>query len=306
MLKNIITNLLFQRVPKWNIGKLENKIGNFATALINPSKVEWYKNLNPGTFIADPFSYQFNQEEAIFVEEYDFKKGKGHISVITNWNKKPEKIIEESYHLSYPFVFSFDNEIYMLPEAYQSGALWIYKCVKFPYKWEKFKIIINEPAVDASLIHFNDYWWLFYTLENTGEAHSKLYIKYCKNPLGIWLNHPQNPVKNDISSSRSAGTLFIENGKLYRPAQDCSFRYGYGVCINEIESLNPETFIEKTVFKHFPESEGPYPDGLHTLSSAETNTLIDGRKIELKLKSPKEFVSNLAGIIKKRLFTRPQ
>ena len=72
-------------------------------------------------FWADPFIIYKNNQYYVFIEELLFQRNEGHISYFTidedGNSSVPKKIIEKPYHLSYPFVFSYDNEFYMIPET---------------------------------------------------------------------------------------------------------------------------------------------------------------------------------------------
>jgi hypothetical protein len=85
-------------------------------------------------------------------------------------------------------------------------------------------------------------------------------------------------VKVDVRSARPAGTPFVVDGTLYRPAQDCSRTYGGRVTINRVLILTPLAFREEPFAFVDPDPEGPYPDGLHTLSQVGNVTLIDGKR----------------------------
>ena len=78
--------------------------------------------------------------------------------------------------------------------------------------------------------------------ENEGaSSFDELFLFYADELLtNHWKPHPKNPVVSDVKSARPAGSLFFYNNKLYRPSQDCSFRYGYATVINEIIEMNPE------------------------------------------------------------------
>lgn len=93
---------------------------------------------------------------------------------------------------------------------------------------------------------------------------------------GPWTAHAANPIKIDVRSSRPAGTPFVFEGALYRPAQDCSRHYGGAVVLNRITRLTPFVFEEEGVCVLRPNGREPYRDGLHTLSQAGSKTLIDG------------------------------
>ena len=90
--------------------------------------------------------------------------------------------------------------------------------------------------------------------------------------------HALNPVKMDVRSARPAGTPFIHKGVLYRPAQDCSNAYGGRIAINRVNRLTATEFDEETVKFIEPFIDGPFPDGIHTLSAVGDITLVDGKR----------------------------
>ena len=84
-------------------------------------------------FWADPFVIQRNNKFYIFIEEFVYKKNRGHISVITmemdGKYSKPKKVLEKEFHLSYPFVFESDGELFLVPESASINRIDLYKCV---------------------------------------------------------------------------------------------------------------------------------------------------------------------------------
>jgi hypothetical protein len=59
--------------------------------------------------------------------------------------------------------------------------------------------------------------------------------------------HPSNPIVSDVRRARPAGRIFLRDGKLIRPAQDSSRRYGGAIVLNEIEVLTETDYREKAV-----------------------------------------------------------
>jgi len=102
----------------------------------------------------------------------------------------------------------------------------------------------------------------------------ELHLFYSDSPLGPWTPHRANPIKSDVRSARPAGRIFENHGQLYRPAQDCSTRYGAAVAINRILQLNPETYEELELGKIGPDW-GPHVAGVHTFNVAGNITVID-------------------------------
>lgn len=212
-------------------------------------------------FWADPFIIFKNNTHYVFFEEFIYKKNKAHISFLTiNKNgdySKPTKILEKPYHLSYPFVFSFNEKYYMMPESSANNTIDVYECIEFPEKWRFHKTLIeNITATDSTLFYKNGKWWLFTSIikYKNQKRENELSLFYSDNPMSSeWISHPKNPIVSNIKGSRSAGKIFEENGHIIRPAQDCSIRYGYGVIFYQINILNETDYQEKEIRTIYPD-----------------------------------------------------
>ena len=96
------------------------------------------------------------------------------------------------------------------------------------------------------------------------------------SPSGEWTAHPNNPVKRDSRTARPAGPLFMQDGRLIRPTQDCSAAYGGAVVLCEVKILTPTAFEEQEIAHLAPELFGNCV-GLHTLSATSRLEVIDLR-----------------------------
>ena len=218
----------------------------------NFSKFTKIKNYD-NTFLADPFVFKTNNKKYLFAEEYNYKKNKGSIVVFEINGSKYERLgicLEENFHLSFPFIFKFENNIFMLPETSQINEIRIYKSIDFPKKWEFFKTLKKDIfAVDSMIFFKNKLWWLFTNISYDHEDRfSNLDIFYSDNPLSeIWKPHTQNPIFTDINKSRNAG-IISKKDNLFRANQVPSFyEYGFETNINKIINLNPEIYKEKLI-----------------------------------------------------------
>lgn len=233
-----------------------------------------------GTFWADPFPIEKDGKFFIFFEEFLYKSMKAHISVmemdLDGSYKAPIKILERDYHLSYPFMFEWENNLFMIPETKSNKAIELYRCAEFPHKWELEKTLMqNVQAVDTTLFEKDGLWWLFCNIGGKDFAsNDELNIFYSKTPLGPWTPHKRNPVKSDVRSSRPAGRLFYRNGELFRPAQDCSKRMGGAMCLNRVTSLTTEDFKEEFV-KRIEATWVKGLHGVHTLNTAGRLIMMD-------------------------------
>jgi hypothetical protein len=250
-----------------------------------------YNKLIPAKnkFWADPHAVQINDRYYIFIEEFLQSKNKGHISVIeldeTGIWKAPIKVLETGYHLSNPFVFKWNNTFFMVPESRANKTIDLYECTEFPDKWIfKQHLMENISAVDTTLFHYSDKWWLFTAMaENAAAAPNvELFLFYADDLLsGEWTAHPRNPIISDVKSARPAGSLFVENGKLFRPSQDCSKAYGYGFDLNEIEILSETEYRERKIISIRPNWDRNIR-ATHTYANCGKLTVIDAFTQTLK------------------------
>jgi hypothetical protein len=209
---------------------------------------------------ADPHVIYTENKYYIFIEEYMYKSQKGHIAVLTMDEDgaygEPEIVLDRPYHLSYPFIFAYGNEYYMIPESMSNQCIELYKCVEFPRKWEfQMNLMENVRAVDATILYHKQKWWMFANMvENEGASDWDELFLFNSSDLfsNKWQPHPLNPIVSDCKSSRPAGKIFSVNGILYRPSQNCSTRYGYGFNIAEITTLDENNYSEVLVSRVTP------------------------------------------------------
>lgn len=234
---------------------------------------------------ADPHAIEKDGRFYVFVEEYRYATQKGHIAVVT-LNAEGQQtgpaipVLESDKHLSYPFVFEHEGTYYLLPESAESKKIELYECVEFPHQWRPAKVLMQDVhAVDTTLYQRDGRWWMFTNLSvgKGANTHDELYLFSADTLLtDQWEAHPQNPIVSDIHRARSAGQLFTHNGQTYRPAQDGSREYGYGLRFHAIETLNRAQYEEREVTVATPDWHSDMR-GLHTLNRTGRLTLIDAK-----------------------------
>jgi len=242
-----------------------------------------------GRFHADPFLFQRNGKTYLFFEDFDFRAKKANISCLEvdeNGGCGPaETVLARDYHLSYPFVFEWKGEVYMMPETRASGRVELYRAEEFPKRWVLESVLMeNVTAVDPTLLEHNGKLWLFLNMAARGaETTDELHLFYADSPLGEWTPHPCNPIVSDVRRSRPGGALFVENGELIRPSQDCSLRYGYALVLNRVEALSESEYRETPVCHIGPE----WQKGnlcTHTYSRTDDWEVVDGMFLPRKLR----------------------
>lgn len=228
-------------------------------------------DLNPGTerdistfrkisppndrFWADPHVIEKESSYYIFIEEYLYQTGRGHISVMEmdrggNY-KEPIPVLQKDYHLSFPSVFEWRGQYYMIPESSANRTIDLYECIHFPDRWQlKFTLMKGVQAVDTTALYWQGKWWLFtaITEQEAAAPQVELFLFYSSELFtDQWHAHAMNPIVSDIKRSRAAGRIFPQGGKLFRPSQICSTTYGYGFDLNEITVISETEYCERTV-----------------------------------------------------------
>jgi hypothetical protein len=269
----------------WNIGLIKAPLKN---VISSPEKylkeTIWLKKVHAATYLADPFIIATPTERYLFYELYDYRKGKAVLACRLESEDFGNQhiVLEESHHLSFPFVFIHKGELYCLPESFSANKLSLYRfdAESLKLNWVK-DLLEGLPVIDPVLQEYEGRWYLFFTLKDLPSVH--LYVYHAADPFGTFEPHANNPVKSDIRSSRPAGALFRRDGKLIRPAQDCSLHYGRAVQLNEIVKLSPQHFEEKCVQRIMPELQFTFNQGLHSLNGDDLFTVIDGKRFTFTL-----------------------
>ncbi|XP_020573014.1 glycosyltransferase family protein 64 protein C5 [Phalaenopsis equestris] len=205
----------------------------------------------PSNFVADPFLFIKDEIFYLFFETKNSITLQGDIGVAMSKDKGVTwthlgTALDEEWHLSYPYVFDYQDQIYMLPEGSKKGDLRLYRAVEFPLKWKLENIIMKKPLVDSFIVNYEGYYWLW---GSDSQRNGELQIWYSNSPLGSWKLHKQtsNHSFDKGFGARNAGRPFIYNGELYRPGQDCRETYGRRVRIFKVKILAPDKFEEVEV-----------------------------------------------------------
>lgn len=235
-------------------------------------------------FWADPHIIKKDGKYYIFIEELMYSTFKGHISLIVMDGEgrytQPIKVIEKDYHMSYPFLIEDKGTLYMIPETAQNNTVELYKCTNFPLQWKLEKVLMNNiTAVDSTVIFKDDRYWLFANIVKNKGASSmdELYLFSSDKLVSEnWIPHPQNPIVSDVKRARPAGSFFTYKNNLYRPSQNSSKRYGYGMKINQVIKLDELNYKEIVVDTILPNWDKDILS-THTFNYKDNLTVIDAQ-----------------------------
>jgi hypothetical protein len=201
----------------------------------------------PAGFVADPFMLRRDGRWHMFFEVMNRETRQGAIALAVSddafsWTYQ-QVVIKEPFHLSYPYVFEWQGECYMVPETLGAGAVCLYKADEFPTRWAMQQRLIDGSHADPSILRFGDLWWMFAC--STPYRHDVLRLYFARDLAGPWKEHPRSPiVRNDKSRARPAGRILQVKNRVFRFAQDCLPRYGTRARGFEISELTPDRYVE--------------------------------------------------------------
>lgn len=236
-----------------------------------------------GHFWADPAVISRDGLDHVFFEDYSYATGRGTIGHIeltpSGVASDAVTVLELDVHLSYPHMFEWRGDTYMLPETAQARKLTLFRAAEFPLRWEPVcDLLEGWRIVDATLHEHEGRWYLFANIaEGACSTLDELFLFHADSPLGPWLPHPSNPIVSDVRRARPAGPLFLHDRRLIRPAQDCAIRYGRAVQFHEIIELSPTQYRERTLGMLEPDWQSDLI-GCHTYVRSGRLEVVDGKR----------------------------
>ena len=202
-------------------------------------------------YVADPFLLRHGATWYMFFEVVDQASTCGKIAYARSedgWQwTYGGVVIDEPFHVSYPYVFPWQDDIYLVPESGAVKAVRLYRASSFPTRWEFVRpLLVGEPYADSSLLYHDARWWMFTVSDPQRNDSLRLYS--AEHLEGDWTEHPCSPVvAANPHQARPGGRVFTHEGRLFRYAQDVVPHYGRQVWGVEITALTPTYYAERLV-----------------------------------------------------------
>lgn len=240
-------------------------------------------------WFADPFVFEHNSKLFVFYEAYDLIEKKGKIAyslLVGNKFSDPKIIIEGKCHLSFPYIFKFNGDIYIMPESSGDYDLKLYRASCFPHKWDLFKKALPDVfACDSIFMEMNSQKFLltnemFHNTPN-GKSPSCWVKNYLYKVDGLDFCDDGIKIAEGEFGTRNAGAMLTIGEKIYRIGQDCrNGIYGKGMILSEVKKLIPyEENIVKTWdcndFSIHINGDDKTVVGCHTYNVSEHYEIID-------------------------------
>lgn len=284
----------------WSVGfGYTNTFPNEINVKANPIfKLEDLKKYDDSTrFLADPFFLKVKDTFYLFVEHQKLKGG-ASIALLTSTDglhySPKGTVIKEKFHLSYPQVFQYKNEFYMLPESQQSHQVLLYKALKFPYQWAICDTLIKNIQLKDPSIYLSDTLNILVASDKKQTMH----LYQADSLFADWKLHTQPNVLFG-SESRPGGRITVHNNRLILPVQNCSNSYGFGLSLYEM-AFKKGHYTIKRIKPFFLKKQDDIPEfnaGMHQFDIQK----IDGKYYYVydgnRLKSNKKIFNFKASII---------
>jgi hypothetical protein len=234
---------------------------------------------------ADPFLFDYNGKTFIFCEAFDIFHDKGIIAYrYIKKNGKLSKLkscLNLPFHLSYPYIFNYNGEVFMVPETGSVDEIQLYKAIQFPQKWEKCQVLLKDiSACDTNFLSYNENTYMFTLIFDKKQdkyVYDKLFVYFLDGENFVSL--PSNPVVTNTKLARNAGNFILHNDVLYRVSQNCSQMYGENLNFLKITNLSPTSYNEELIkticLNDITTNDDGIYDGIHTYNCNEQYEIID-------------------------------
>jgi hypothetical protein len=246
-------------------------------------------------YVADPFMVRSGDTWCMFFEVMNSLNHQGDIGCATshdglNWQYQ-SIVLDEPFHLSYPYVFHWESQFYMIPESAKAHAIRLYKAENFPHSWTLVSDLIKGSFVDNCIFYVNETWWIFACSEPS--THEDLHLFFADKLTGPWTEHPLSPIiRGNSKKAQSAGRVLVGDGKIIRFAQDSVKTYGKKVNAFLITEIGRTTYSESD-YENNPilrnQGRGWNRHGMHHVDAHEISpgkwlAAVDGYRKHLALR----------------------
>ena len=216
----------------------------------------------PARFVADPFMVREKNLWYMFFEVLNAGTERGAIGLAVSRDGLDWEycriVLEEPFHISYPYVFKWQGEYYLMPETLAPGCIRLYRAAPFPTRWSCVASLLDGHYADPSIVRFDGRWWVFACTPPGKNETLRLY--HSDQLTGRWREHRRSPIiRGDPHIARPAGRITLWNDKLIRYAQDCHPIYGHHVQAFEITRLTMDDYREQAADESAVLSPGKDP-----------------------------------------------
>ena len=257
---------------------------------------------------ADPILVSYEGESYLFMESFDMRTNLGSIAYAKfdegGKLSEPQIIIQEPYHMSFPMVFSWNDQLYMIPETCANHSLNLYRCDGKIDQWSLVKSFpVEEELVDTVAVACNEnYVELVTSAQHETLKRTNKWQKFriYRDGEDFCLEADEQFNKREIYSyaDRTAGSLITEDGRKILPTQESTETdYGVSFWLNDYSGGN---LAGMPVLKKVTVNNIQLPDvaqkqqiGTHSYGLSEQYEVVDMRYFRFSPKVRARKIYNL-------------
>lgn len=239
--------------------------------------VRWLPTPSKGKSRMEPFGYLGKDGEMnALLRKCDED---GSRACIARVRPKPDNILKRSRIMladgdGYPFTMEVDGEVRVLISNMRDRSVRLDRVSALNDGFEPGPLLVREALHAPTLFQHEGLWWLLGTSGPLPDALLRAW--HAEHHEGPFTEHANGPIKFDVRSARPAGTPFLHDGQLYRPALDASRPGRPAVVINRVLKLSKEVFHEEVAQRIEGFNASAYGAGVRTISAMGDITLVDG------------------------------
>lgn len=244
--------------------------------------IRWVKSeLMKDNWIADPFILSVDDGRIQILAEQLYK-GVGRLVLLDvdltlMEISRLKVILQLPTHLSFPYIWREDGDIFIMPENVESGSLRIWRYNAEKEILEDPKVVVPEPLEDAQLCKIGQKYYIM----GVKYVHNDYFM--CTKHLEIFsadslfgpYSHLQT-VDNELRLERGAGMIWQEGDTIIRPAQNCENGYGTNLLFYRMKMQEDGTFSEKFEYEYHPDRSHPRSRAFHTFNEKDGYVVVDG------------------------------
>jgi len=160
-----------------------------------------------------------------------------------NW-KYQKIVLDEPFHLSYPYIFQWEGQFFMIPESAEGGAIRLYRAEHFPHSWTFISNLVKGAYSDTCVFFKDETWWMLTC--SKPYTHDELSLFFADKLAGPWTEHPASPVvRGNPSQAQCAGRILVVNDGIIRFSHDDFPTYGKKVRAFLITEISRTKYSEK-------------------------------------------------------------
>lgn len=246
------------------------------------ARIRWVNSVSlKDNWIADPFILSVD-ERSIRILAEQLYKGVGRLVMLevdlASMDILRLKVLLQTItHLSFPYIWQENGNIYIMPENVESGSLRIWRYNSEKEVLEDSRVVIDAPLEDAQLCKVGNTYYIM----GVRYVHNDYFM--CTKHLEIYsadsLYGPYSHLQiidNDLRLERGAGMIWHDGDSIMRPAQNCENGYGTNLLFYRMKRQEDGTFSEKLEYEYHPDMSHPRSRAFHTFNEKDGYVVVDG------------------------------